>query len=363
MNANALMLIIARESRHLTQTELAKRMSVAQGTVSKAENGQVPAMPALVEKYAAALEYPVSFFYQEGEFRNLPVPFYRKRRSLTNGDIKAIRAKMNIIRGHVRNLVKAIDLTEVKVPSIDLKEYDDSPELIAKELRIMWHLPPGPIASMVDLLENAGVVIIKCDFGTNQVDGISFYEAVDDAPPVILVNPNIPGDRLRFTLAHELAHLVMHNHMSLAGQDCEPEADQFASELLMPSADVRGFLGHVTLDKLMSLKPYWKVSMQALLMRAGQLGYLSPRQKTYMWMQLSKAGFRTKEPDTVALEEPTLIGEIIRFHVDDLGYTDTELSAFLNLNCNEFHMYYPGVKRTLRLVPKVADVPGVPAAG
>jgi Zn-dependent peptidase ImmA (M78 family) len=95
---------------------------------------------------------------------------------------------------------------------------------------------------------------------------------------------------MRFTLAHELGHLVMHRFPT---ENMETEANEFASTLLMPSADMRSaFLGRrVTLELLAALKPEWKVAMQALLMRATSLKCVSPNQARYLWQQISARGF------------------------------------------------------------------------
>ncbi len=41
----------------------------------------------------------------------------------------------------------------------------------------------------------------------------------------------------------------------------------------MQAKDIRNFLNRPTLAKLATLKPFWKVSIQALLMRASQLTF------------------------------------------------------------------------------------------
>jgi Zn-dependent peptidase ImmA (M78 family) len=84
-------------------------------------------------------------------------------------------------------------------------------------------------------------------------------------------NVEQPADRMRFTLAHELGHLVMHHDQPT--QSMEQEANEFASAFLMPARDIRPhFARRVDLRLFAELKPVWRVSMASLLMRARSLG-------------------------------------------------------------------------------------------
>ena len=48
------------------------------------------------------------------------------------------------------------------------------------------------------------------------------------------MNSDMPGDRHRFNLAHELGHALMHRHST---GECESEANRFAAEFLMPKEE------------------------------------------------------------------------------------------------------------------------------
>lgn len=115
---------------------------------------------------------------------------------------------------------------------------------------------------MVRLLERAGI-IITIRFGVPEVDAIA--QVVPELPPMIFVNQDAPMDRLRFTLAHELGHLVMH---AFPHPELEEEANRFAAEFLMPVANIRTQFAQVSLPVLAMLKKVWRVSMAALLQNA-----------------------------------------------------------------------------------------------
>ena len=97
----------------------------------------------------------------------------------------------------------------------------------------------------------------------------------------------------------------------------------------MPASVIRHELHDLTLSKLASLKQYWKVSMQAILMRASGLGTISPRQARRLWMDISQLGFRKQEPYPINPEKAMLYKEIFDFHRRQLGYSPAEMSELL----------------------------------
>lgn len=86
------------------------------------------------------------------------------------------------------------------------------------------------------------------DLGNQRVDGLSQWTADH---PVIVVNSANPTDRIRWTLAHEIGHLVLHREDST--DDMEKEADAFAAEFLMPEILIRSELANLTLGKAVDL--------------------------------------------------------------------------------------------------------------
>jgi Zn-dependent peptidase ImmA (M78 family)/plasmid maintenance system antidote protein VapI len=332
-------IILAREAAGYTQTALARRIGISQGTLSKVENDQQPASPEMVDAMARELGRPKRFFYQRLDHRNLPVTFFRKRKSLSQTVVRKATAKINILRLQVRTLLRAVEIPDTRVPCVDIEDYSGDAEAIATELRIQWHLPPGPVEDLTGLLESRGIIVVIYDFGTEKIDGLSMHYADDGLPPIIVLKPGLPGDRFRWTLAHELAHIVLHHHREIAPTGCEPEADRFASSFLMPASDIRGHLARLTLDKLAQLKPRWKVSMQSLIIRSHSLGQMTDRKKRAMFATMSRYGFRKKEPVFVPVEEPRMVRELIDTH-KELGYSESELAEALMLSKSEFAAQY-----------------------
>lgn len=348
--ANPVMLVLGRESRGYSQTALAKKVGALQATLSKIESGLLPAPKILVEKIADALNYPPSFFYQSHRFQQLPMSFFRKRKKLASGDVRAIRAKINIARLRLEVLLRSGEVPEPRLVLTDLQKTGGTPEETAALLRVRWNLAPGPIADLTKTIEDAGILVVFCDFETDLMDGVSLYEPGDTLPPMIFVSPRIPGDRLRWTLSHELAHIVLHHHLSVLpdDEDTEKEANLFASEFLMPAREIRGQLGYLTMQRLAQLKVHWKVSMRAILNRAVALDRVSKRSASYLWMNLGKAG-GTTEPVSIEAERPSFVRDLVGKHLKEYHYSTKDLATVLHQSIDELRAEYALQQSNLRL--------------
>ena len=78
-------------------------------------------------------------------------------------------------------------------------------------VRAGWGLAPGPVHNVTRLLESHGCVVFAHPFGHRKLDAFSARMA--GRPAFIHINEDLPPDRWRYTLAHELGHLVMHNDL------------------------------------------------------------------------------------------------------------------------------------------------------
>src|SRR5687767_15778731 len=101
------MVILGREARGYSQTELADKVHVHQSIVSRVESGLLSPTPELVDKLSEVLSFPRSFFFQAHRFHQLPVSFFRKRKALPSRDVRAIRARINIARLRIEVLLRS----------------------------------------------------------------------------------------------------------------------------------------------------------------------------------------------------------------------------------------------------------------
>lgn len=345
---NAEMLTLARMSRSMTQGELAEQAGTTQGRVSKIEHGLRAPTDELLGEFARVLDYPTLFFFQPGYMQTLPSWFYRKRKHLPRTILDRIHAEIAI---RIRNIAKLLQSTDIKapesVPQIDIDEFTGTVPDIARYVREQWNLPRGPVNDLIEVIERAGTVVVPCDFGVSEIDAVGMR--LQGLPPLMFVNAGAPTDRLRYTIAHELGHLIMH---ALPNADMEEQANLFASEFLMPELDIRPHLQSIDLTILGVLKRVWRVSMAALLVRARQLKAISAARYTSLWKQMSALGFRKREPGELDLspESPQLLDELFAFHRQRLDMSFDDLLKMFTLNDNDYRRLYVNSTQRLRLV-------------
>jgi Zn-dependent peptidase ImmA (M78 family) len=213
--------------------------------------------------------------------------------------------------------------------------------------RAQWQMPSGPARSIVRWIEAAGSVVLMADIGNRRVDGLSQWTADH---PVIVINVANPTDRIRWTLAHEVGHLVLHRED--ATDDMEHEADAFAAEFLMPEVLIRSELTNLTLGKAVDLKREWGVSVAALIQRAHQLGVLSGPRRASLFKQLSARGWRVREPasDEITPEKAELLAQI-NTHLRSRGLDDTEVAELAGYRSPDTNRLMPPRSRPLHAVP------------
>jgi Zn-dependent peptidase ImmA (M78 family)/transcriptional regulator with XRE-family HTH domain len=345
---NPNMVVLARESRGLTQKEFADRLHVTQGYVSKLEAGLIAASEECVIEISRVLNYPRTFFFQMDAVYSYGSTclYHRKRQSLPMSDLRRIIADLNVLRIGMGKLLRSVDIKPLhEFPRMDIADFNDSPEYIAQLLRGAWNLQRGPIQNITLAIENAGGVVVRCSFGSTKIDAMSQW--VPGSLPLFFVNADIPTDRFRFSLAHELGHIIMHQ---VPTNDLEREADSFASEFLMPGREIGPQLHGLSVPRLAQLKPLWKVSMAALTKRALELGKITQRHYRTILTQMGKAGIRMDEPSSLPPERPELLSKIIGIHRKQHGYTLAELSRLVCLDESEFRARYLSEVGKLRVV-------------
>lgn len=333
------MLVLARELREFTQSQLAAKTSLSQPKITRLESGLSNELTCEeISRLAEALEFPIAFFFQKEEMIGYgsSAYFYRKKAKLTAADRKRIHAIVNILRINVKRLLQNVDIKPKRsLPSLPLEEYGGSPSNVAHALRGFWRLPEGPITNLTGIMESAGIIIIVCQFGTRAMDATSLWLA--ELPPMIFINEDVPGDRWRFTLAHELAHLIMHDGAPYEAM--EDEADIFASEFLVPEVEIKAQFkrrGKLNLADFADLKPYWKVSIGMLITKALHMGFITDVQRRYFYLNLNKNGCRAiDEPVPIPREEPQNHKNLMSYYQKEMEYSADDFLQFFLFTKNQ----------------------------
>ncbi len=344
---NHKMIQLARESRGYTQTELADKLNIPQGNLSRMERGDLGVKDEHLNNIAEQLNYPKEFFALTNQICTTDT-HYRKAITIDQKSKLKAEALMNIYKFNVEEMLKSFDIT-LNVPS--LSELHDSPEKVARYLRSFWKIPRGSIDNLIQIIENNGVIVVMENFESDKIDGRTII--TDTGHPIIFINKNAPGDRQRLTIAHELGHVVMHiNKLATFAIDEEEEAFRFGIEFLMPLSECQYEMNDkLSIEKLADLKRIWKISMQSILYRAQKQELVSYNRCRYLWSLFSARGWRKQEPIEIAKESPTLINRMIKLFTDKLNYTKEEISKIFSLNIKEIEQrYFQNNQSKLRIV-------------
>lgn len=324
------MLTLAREAAGLTQAAIAQHAQVSQSLMSKIENGFEAPSQEFLSKAAAICSVPVEFFDQDDSLPSDTVfdIFHKKRLTLPQKPLKKANANVQKLRMEIARLLRSFDVPAPRpFPALSLDAHDSAAE-IALLTRATWRTPNGPFPNLVQAVEATGTPVILTDLGHEKLRAMSIAGIKGDNAHVIALNSRLPASAQRFALAHEVGHLVMHDGVSTS--DMEKEADDFASALLMPAADISPQLRNVRFRDLGELKRRWRVSLAALIYRAHSLGLITERHYRTLNMDLNALpNGRKREPGEFEPEKPELVRSVIRAYCDELDYTVEDLCSLM----------------------------------
>jgi len=327
---------MARRAAGLSQQALGDGTGVSKMSISKYERGQMTPGSAMLMRIAEATGMRVDYFLRPVGF-SLSAPCYRSKSSLSarNGGIME-----ETVREWLDRYVDAEYLLDAELSfSLGSVEREvrtmDDVERAAEQVRRAWDLGDDPIPNMVKALEDRGIKIGVVD-GHSDFDALTFW--IDDAAPAIAVRADVTGDRERFSVCHELGHIVTWPD---AGLDAERVAQRFAGAFLVPASVVRRELGEHrhALDprELYELKHEYGMSMSAWVHRAADLGVIEPGPATGLYKQFSSNGWLKKEPGRpVPFEKPLRLELLVLRGAAEGTIGDARAAGLLGMTLREF---------------------------
>lgn len=300
----------ARKMSGLSLRALSERLKkvVSYQTLSnweKGKGGELPEMPVL-QNLASALNVRLDFFFEPVR-AEIAQPEFRKRKSkLKARDEGALleQAQVGLDRYlELEEIAGASTAVDNPLQGLRVATIEDAEKAAAK-LRDAWDLGGNPIPQVVEMLEERGIRVLEAD-APESFDGLAAWAG---DIPFMLVNRKMNDScRLRFTLLHELGHLLMRIPEELEQKEVEKLCNRFASALLFPAEAFRSHFGerrhHVTLPELISLKEEWGMSIAAIAYRAKDLGIISEDRHRSFSINLGQRGYKKDEPGTYAMPE------------------------------------------------------------
>lgn len=308
----------AREARDLTMTALADLVGRKPASISHYEKGRYEPPPAVVEKLADALNVRVGFFYAPISRKNRGPTFFRSMAAATKRARTRADRRIDWAWDVLNFVEQYVEISPADVPVRPRQEWQaltvEDIEVTATNLRRAWGLGDGPIPNLVWLAEKHGILVVRDSIGNRHLDAHSAW--CDGRPIVVLNSDKKSAVRSRFDCAHEIGHMVLHGDVDRthrrrteAHKEIEKQADLFAAAFMMPAESFASETGHWSLEGLLHLKPRWKMSVAAMLMRSKRLGLTSRDETARLRRARSRRGWNKREPfdDTILPESPRML--------------------------------------------------------
>ncbi len=311
----------ARKASGLSLRALAAQAGITAMAISKYENNKSTPSSGVLLALAKALGVRTEYFFRHAMVELKEVE-YRKHAKLPKKVLRQIEGDVLEQVERYLSLEEILPVSPVvafKLPDTLLSEINDfnEIEIIANQLRDAWELGRNPIPDLTGTLEERGIKV----FQSNALHGAKFdgLACHVNSLPIVVVGLDWPGDRQRFTLAHELGHLVLADRLAAHFADQEEKAaHRFAGAFLAPTSEVVKELGHKRTwfepRELCVLKKAYGLSMSGWLHRAKDLSIISDAVYLKMVKLFRKFGWHREEPcDEHPREEPQVFTQLV-FH-------------------------------------------------
>jgi Zn-dependent peptidase ImmA (M78 family)/DNA-binding XRE family transcriptional regulator len=326
----------ARELRGFTKKELANRIDKTPSAISQIESGTIRPDSETLLRMAVALKLPVIFFASKD---NNPLPinleachFRSKKKVPQSKRLQSVRVGDLLIE-----LINHLEDKGIVFPPDKISDFNFTPQKIneietaAVDLRRHWGLGLGPIPNIVKLVESKGIFVLPVTSMCIDIDAYSRYE---QGRPYIMLALQKSASRIRFDVAHELAHIVMHEDITTGCATTEKQANRFAGAFLAPRASfIHECPRQWNFQAFERLKFRWKMSIAALIRRAYDLGCLSEFAYRTANIHLRDNGMHLCEGTEWEIEKPTIFQQAFSLLKDNFSLQ--ELSEQMQIYTSE----------------------------
>ena len=334
----------ARKAKSWTMTRLADEVGLTRQSISQFEKGDAKPSPEKLREIAKKLEQPAQYFtWQETYTKESPATF-RSMASSTTRAREQTESWIELLASIVSFLSGTVNFPKVSLPDVQIPDFtrltNDDIDNLALETRRHFGLGNGPISNLTLLLENNGIIVGFKKLNKS-LDGISQWY---NNRPYVLVDPTKSASKTRFSVAHELGHIVMHQQLSSESELMDKElhkliesqANYYASSLAMPESSLANEVYGTDWNSLIELKSRWKMSISCIAMRLHSIGLISESQKIRIFRELSARNARKNEPldKDIPQDLPRLIKKVANFlDAENVLSTDSLRDSIpINLN-------------------------------
>nr|WP_282441288.1 XRE family transcriptional regulator [Corynebacterium pygosceleis] len=298
----------ARVRRSVTKSALASEVGVSPAAIGQYEAGVNSPRIDVLDRLAKALDVRPDFFAVGRPLARIDTvnAHFRSLRSARVSDRQKALATATLMWELTFALERHVRLPEVNLPTVD---FGSSPAKAAALLRRHWGLPDGPVKHLVATAESHGIVVAVRP--RDEIDAVDAFSVVIVDRPIIVTTPRRTENvfRHRFSIAHEIGHLLLHADSGEQSAAVEKEADEFAAAFLTPAASMDAALPQrLDLAALDRLGRTWGVSPHSLVRRMVERGRTTESSARRAYQRLEVVNDPSADPSSAYPGEvPTLL--------------------------------------------------------
>lgn len=278
----------ARLVEGLTMEALANAIGVSKQMISKYEAAKSMPDSSVLLALAKALRQKPDFFFRPHRIEIGKVEF-RKKSRMPQAQSKAIAERVRAMLENYLAVEEMLGISYSFINPIATIVIDSSSALedALHQLRENWELGLDPIVNIVELLEGKEIKVLEIDSGSGDFDGLATL--ANDRFPVVVVNKNFSIERKRFTLLHELGHLLLQFPDGMESKEKERWCHRFAAAFLLPNKALQEISGKrvdFATREIELLQQRFGISFQAIVVRLSELQFISNEAQKRFFIRL-----------------------------------------------------------------------------
>jgi Zn-dependent peptidase ImmA (M78 family)/DNA-binding XRE family transcriptional regulator len=315
---------------------------VAKQSLNKYEQGLMNPTSEVLLAISRALNVKPDFFLKRNTLEIKEISF-RKRASVTK---KVEEAVIEKARDYVERYLEIENILGIEAKfhnpiKIQIIKDSNAIEIAADKLRKAWELGHDPISSIVEMLELKGVKVLLIEY-EDEIDGLSFITS--NGVPVVVVNiKSKPIERIRFTIIHELAHLllVFDDQIKSDKVQIEKLCHYFSSCFLIPEEMLYKMIGfekriYINIKELISIKEYYGISIRAIVHRLKELNIINPSYYQRWVIYMSKTYGQKDEPGKyIGEEKQKMLEQLVNRALAEELISFSKAAILLNIDIND----------------------------
>jgi Zn-dependent peptidase ImmA (M78 family)/DNA-binding XRE family transcriptional regulator len=343
---------LARKMAGMSLQDLSNELAsiVTKQALNKYELGEMNPSPEILAAIAKVLHVKQDYFLKQHEVKLGEIEF-RKRAGLSKKNEEAIIEKA---RDYVERYLEIENILGIKNDfknplESDVIATEEDVAKAAEKLRKAWSLGTAPISNLVELLELKGIRVILIE-DVDEVDGFAAITSL--GVPVVVVNTKDRSiERIRFTIIHETAHVLLKfTDLVVANKKILEElCHYFSSCFLLPKEILVKMLSaskrnYVYINELINIKEYVGISIRAIVHRCKKNEIITDSYYQRWMVYMSKTFGAKGEPGLYqGKEKSTVLEQLVSRALAEEVISISKAAALCNVTINEIRKGFAGV--------------------